>query len=134
MKKLLFRKLKLRKKVNIIGNVDQCKILKGELADNWYLGMEISTTNYEAIFIATKDIPLESLNHTLTKYMQETKDIYLLPYIEKVNFAEANMMEYFNIRTSVIHIENELLKWHNIFIKEIFEKSITLLDRLWTEH
>ena len=59
--------------------------------------------------------------------MKQTKDIYLLPYIEKVNFTEANMIEYFNIRTSVIHIENELLKWHNIFIKEIFEKSITLL-------
>jgi hypothetical protein len=48
--------------------------------------------------------------------------------IEKVNFTEANMIEYFNIRTSVIHIENELLKWHNIFIKEVLSDFIQIPD------
>ncbi len=127
IKMFLFKICSLRKKVKIIGHEEQSRILREELTYNWYLGMESVEDEHDAIFIATKEIPLNELNIYLNTYMKQTKDIYLLPYIEKVNFTEANMIEYFNIRTSVIHIENELLKWHNIFIKEIFEKSITLL-------
>ena len=117
IKMFLFKICSLRKKVKIIGHEEQSKILREELTYNWYLGMQSVEDEHDAIFIATKEIPLNELNIYLNNYMKQTKDIYLLPYIEKVNFTEANMIEYFNIRTSVIHIENELLKWHNIFIK-----------------
>jgi len=127
MKKILFQYTFLRKKVKIIGNEEQGQILKEELESNWYLGMHHVDNGYEALFIATKGIPIEELNQSLNDYMQETKDIYLLPYIEKVNLTDANMIEYFNIRTSVIHIENKLLKPSNIIFKEIFEKIITLV-------
>ena len=127
IKMFFFKVCSFKKKVKIIGNKDQANVLHEELANNWYLGMQSVENGHDAIFIATKEIPLEELNISLNTYMKETKDIYLLPYIEKVNFAEVNMIEYFNIRTSVIHIENELLKWHNVFIKEVFEKSLTLI-------
>lgn len=126
-KKMLFSSLYLRKRVKIIGDKEQKKVMKEEFKKNWYLGLHSVESTHDAIFIATKDMPMDTLNTYLNKYMKESKDLYLLPYISKVNFAEANMMEYFNIRTSVIHIENELLKPRNILLKELFEKIITLI-------
>lgn len=127
IKKFLFSFAYFKRRVKIIGNKEQKEVIKKEFKENWYLGLQCVESNHEAIFIATKGIPLETLNGYLNQYMKETQDLYLLPYISKVNFSEANMMEYFNIRTSVIHIENELLKLRNIFIKALFEKSVTLL-------
>lgn len=45
--------------------------------------MQSVEDEHDAIFIATKEIPLNELNIYLNTYMKQTKDIYLLPYIEK---------------------------------------------------
>ncbi|ATB70951.1 putative sugar transferase EpsL [Sulfurospirillum diekertiae] len=127
IKKFLFSFNCFKKKVKIVGNMEQKIIIEREFKNNWYLGLCCVTKKYEAIFIATKDMPINALNLYLDRYMKETKDLYILPYIAKVNLAEVNIMEYFNIRTSVIHIENELLKSCNIFLKEIFEKLLMFL-------
>lgn len=127
VKKMLFSWHYFRKKVKIIGNKEQKESLKEEFKHNWYLGWQCVEKRHEAIFIATKDISIDTLNAYLNEYMKNTKDLYILPYMAKVNLAEANMVEYFNIRTSAIHIENELLKARNILLKEIFEKVMMLL-------
>ena len=126
-KRILYSFVRLRKKVKIIGNQEQYALLKKEFRQNWYLGLEYSEHDYNAVFITTKNMPLDELDKHLNHYMQETKDIYVLPYAEKINFSKANMLEYFNIRTSVFHIENELLKPHNLFIKDIFEKVCIII-------
>lgn len=127
VKKALFLWPYFRKKVKIIGNKEQKEALKQEFRHNWYLGLQCVARGHEAIFIATKDLPIDTLNAYLNEYMKDTKDLYILPYMAKVNLAEANMVEYFNLRTSAIHIENELLKARNIFLKEVFEKVMMLL-------
>ena len=50
------------KKVKIIGHEEQSKILREELTYNWYLGMQSVEDEHDAIFIATKEIPLKELN------------------------------------------------------------------------
>lgn len=126
-KRILYSFIRLRKKVKIIGNQEQRTLLKKEFRQNWYLGLEYSEHNYTAVFITTKNMPITELDKHLNHYMKETKDIYVLPYAEKINFSKANMLEYFNIRTSVIHIENELLKPHNLLIKDVFEKICIII-------
>ncbi|MDD3342375.1 MAG: sugar transferase [Sulfurospirillaceae bacterium] len=126
-KKIIYHLPYFRKKVKIVGNAGQKKLLVREFEHNWYLGLHYCEDRYEAIFIATKNMPIHTLNEHLNQFAKETKDIYILPYAEKANFSKANMIEYFNIRTSVIHLENELLKIYNIVLKEFCEKFVILL-------
>ena len=43
-----------------------------------------------------------------------------------LDFSHTNVVDYFNIRLSAIHIENRLLNFKNLFIKYIFEKSLVI--------
>ena len=78
VKKILFSWHCFRKKVKIIGNKEQKESLKKEFNHNWYLGLQCVEKGHEAIFIATKDIPIDTLNAYLNEYMKDTKDLYIL--------------------------------------------------------
>ncbi|MBN2826006.1 MAG: sugar transferase, partial [Campylobacterales bacterium] len=49
-------------------------------------------------------------------------------YMEEINFADADIIEYPNIRFSAIHVENRLLNIKNVMIKSLFEKLLILLS------
>lgn len=121
-KKLIFKHFHLRKKIKIIGNKEQKKILEKEFEENWYFGFRAVRSDPESIFIASKDISPSQINHFIKAYSLNYKDIYLIPYMSSINFSQSQIIELFNIKTSVIKIENNLQKKGNIFIKELFEK------------
>ena len=51
------------------------------------------------------------------RYSKKTRDIYVIPYMYHLDFSHTNVVDYFNVRLSAIHIENRLLNSKNIFIK-----------------
>jgi len=127
IKKLIFKSRFFRKKVKIVGNEEQTDILTKEFTKNWYFGFEVVIDKPDTIFVASKDIDVTTINRYLKKYSLSIKDIYLLPYMTNINFSQSQMVELFNIRTTVIKIENNLLKKENIYIKEIFEKILVIM-------
>lgn len=126
-KRILFSFPFFIKRVKVIGNLEQKEFIKKEFATNWYLGIKYSKKSYSSVFIATKDMKIERLNKYLTKLLVISKEVYVLPYLSDINLSQASVLEYFNIRTSVIHINNKLLKKSNILLKESFEKVLIIL-------
>ena len=114
-------------KVKIIANSDRYTIIDKEIKQDWYLGFINSNKEYDMILISSKGFSLDELQKIIREYAKVTKDIYVIPYMEYLDFSHASVVYYSNIRLSAIHIENRLLDYKNIFIKYIFEKIIVLI-------
>lgn len=126
VKKLIFKIKFFRKKVKIVGNEEQREILSKEFTKNWYFGFEVVKTDPDIVFVATKDVEMRIVNRYLKRYSLSIKDIYILPYMSNINYAQSQIVELFNIKTTAIKIENNLLKKENIYLKEIFEKILVI--------
>ena len=70
---------------------------------------------------------IRNLDKLITNYLSTTKEVYVVPYVNDINFAHSNIFEYSNIRYNTIQIENKLLIKSNILIKNVFDKIVILL-------
>jgi len=127
VKNFLFQISFFKRKVKIVGNKEQIEILEKEFKKNWYFGFEVVKEDPDTVFIASKDISLQAIDTYLRRYSLDIKDIYILPYMTNINFSQSQIVELFNVRTSVIKIENNLLKKENLFLKEFFEKVMVII-------
>ena len=116
-----------KQKVLVIGDDEQVSIFEEEFKKNWYIGQKLVLKNYDSVIIAPKSMNTSELNETITKYLGSTKEVYVIPYMQDINFAHSNIMEYSNIRYNTIQIENKLLIKSNLIIKNVFEKILILL-------
>jgi len=103
------------------------ELLENEFHKNWYLGFQVVKKRPDTIFIASHGVSMEKIDIILRRYSRFIKDIYVIPYMNNINFSQSQIIELFNIKTSVIKIENNLLKSENLFLKELFDKFLTLL-------
>lgn len=127
IKRVVYRFPFFKKKVLVIGDPKQVKVLKQELLDNWYLGMKSNEKEYESVIITSQGMSVDEVNDKITKYLQSNRTVYIVPYVININFANSNIMEYSNIRYSTIQVENKLLIKRNLWIKNIFDFVITLM-------
>lgn len=114
------------KRVYIVGEESQVDIFKKEFRENWYLGLRYSDTKYDTVIIASKGTDTATMKRRVAKYLQNHTEVYIVPYVSSVNFANSSIMEYFNIRHTTIQVENKLLLQHNIWIKSVAEFFMTL--------
>jgi len=126
-KRFLFSFDYFKIKVKIIANSTRFKVIEDEIRNNWYFGFKNYKNNYDMVLISSKEFLLEELQKYIKEYTKKTKDIYIIPYMDHLDFSYASIIDYSNIRLSAIHIENRLLSYKNIFIKYIFEKTLVLL-------
>jgi undecaprenyl-phosphate galactose phosphotransferase len=126
-KKILYKIDFFKTKVLIVGVENEIKQFEKELHDNWYLGMVSSHHNYESVIIISKSLEAECLNSYISQYLQEHRELFIVPYITDINFAHSSIIEYSNIRYNTILVENRLLLLSNIWIKNIFEYILTIL-------
>jgi len=116
-----------KKRVLIIGDASQVTTLKNEFEKNWYLGMQPSQKNYDMVIISSKSLELEKMNEKIEKYLDNNDEVYVVPYVTSINFANSNIMEYSNIRYNTIQIQNKLLIKRNIWIKNGFDLFVVLM-------
>jgi len=126
-KKLLYKFDIFKTKALVVGVESEVEYFEKELRDNWYLGMVASQDDYESVIIISKSLHAEELNAYITQYLQEHRELFIVPYITDINFAHSSIIEYSNIRYNTILVENRLLLKHNIWIKNFFEYLLTLL-------
>lgn len=122
----LFKIFLIRVKI-VTNSSQQYELLSKEFNTNWYLGFEICDSKYQMVVIASKEFAVDDLEKVIKRYSKITKDIYVIPYMYHLDFSHTNVVDYFNIRLSTIHIENRLLSIRNIFIKYFFEKLVVIL-------
>ncbi|PNV84576.1 MAG: UDP-phosphate galactose phosphotransferase [Sulfurimonas sp.] len=125
-KKLFFTFDVFRLKVKIVADEQNYETIAKEIEKNWYFGYEADDTEYDLIIISSRGFELSKLQESIREFSRTTKDIFIIPYLDYLDFSHATIFDFSNIRFSAIHIENRLLNLKNIFIKYFFEK-ITIL-------
>ena len=126
-KKIIFKYDFFKLKVKIVAKGSQEEILRKEMSGNWYFGFSNSVKSYDLVIIDSKSFEATKLETIIKEYASTTKDIYVIPYMDHLDFSHATIMDYSNIRLSAIHLENRLLNYKNVFIKYIFEKTATFI-------
>lgn len=126
-KKILYSFKYFKNTILVVGSEEQTQRFKNEFEKNWYLGQEFSTQNYESVIIASEDIDVKEINRLIIFYLNQKKKLSVVPYITEINFSNSKVQEYSNIRLNAIEVENKLLIKHNILLKNIAEKLLTLL-------
>jgi len=121
-KKFIYRFDFLKKKILLIGEYEQKKLFQKEFTNNNYLGQEIVDNRYDSVVIVSSGIPKDELNSIISKYIDKSDGLYIVPYINNINFTHSVILEYSNIQQNSIHIENRLLIKRNILIKNSFDK------------
>ncbi|MEA2099580.1 MAG: sugar transferase [Campylobacterota bacterium] len=126
-KNQLFKLEIFRIKVKVLAKGIQEEILKNEIEKNWYFGFKNSDANYDMLIISSKNFEITELQSIIKNYTKITKDIYVIPYMDHLDFSHASIIDYSNIRLSAIHIENRLLNYKNTFIKYLFENLLVMI-------
>lgn len=126
-KKFLFRFKIFKIRVHIVAKDKQYEYIEKEVNDNWYFGYELNDKNYDMVLIGSKSFKTDDLQKMIKKYTKKTKDIYVIPYKDHLDFTHTTVIDYSNIRLSAIHIENRLLNLKNMIIKKVFEKLLVIL-------
>ena len=126
-KKIFYSFSFFKKRVLVLGDKNQVDTLKNEFTKNWYLGIEPALSHYDMVIISSKSLELEKMNKKIEKYLEQNDEVYVIPYVTNINFADANILEYSNIRYNTIQIQNKLLIKRNIWIKNIFDFLVTLM-------
>ena len=126
-KKLLYKFDIFKERVRLVGVEEELEHFKKELRENWYLGMKTVVDDAESVIIVSKSLKTEELNDYISQYLQENRELFIVPYITDINFAHSSIIEYSNIRYNTILVENRLLLRHNLWIKSFFEYLLTLL-------
>jgi len=121
-KRILFKFDVFKLNVKILGNSVLVDKMKKEIEYNWYFGYKINERKYDLIIILSKNLAVEKLQKLIKRYSKRTRNIYVVPYMYHLDFTHTNVVDYFNIRLSAIHIENRLLNFKNVLIKYISEK------------
>jgi len=137
VKKLLSKFEFFKNGVLIIGkDKDSINKFKNEIKSNWYLCQKFVEKDFNSVIIISKGILKDELNKIIEEHMNNNRNIYIVPYIDDINFAHSNIQEYSNIRKNTIEIENRLLNKSNILIKSIFDYifAFTLLPILLLIH
>jgi len=113
----------------VIGNVKQVNKLKTDLGINWYLGYRSvdSVEKAKIVFIATREIGVEKLETMIHIYKRKVKDVILIPYLNNISFANAEIIDLRIGRMSFINIQNQLFISKNILIKKSAEFLLVLL-------
>lgn len=127
LKRILFKFDFFKQKIKVVGNSSLVDKMRDEVNANWYFGYISVEKKYNMVVIISKNLSVEHLQRLIKRYSRFTRNIYIVPYMYHLDFTHTNVVDYFNIRLSAIHIENRLLNYKNIFIKYIFEKSLVIL-------
>ena len=126
-KKLLFSVHTFKVNVKVVAKGEQYNKIASEISKNWYFGFKGVEEEYDMVLIGSKEFGVDELQHMIRKYSQQTKDIYVIPYLDHLDFTHTSVMDLSNIRFSAIHLENRLLNFKSLFIKNLFEKTLVLL-------
>ena len=127
-KKLLFSMNTFKINVKVVAKGEQYKKITSEISKNWYFGFKSVNEHYEMVLIGSKEFGTDELQKMIKKYSKKTKDIYVIPYMDHLDFTHTTIMNFSNIRLSAIHLENRLLNFKSILIKNIFEKTLVLFS------
>jgi undecaprenyl-phosphate galactose phosphotransferase len=108
-KKLLFKFDCFKQKILVIGEQQQVEVFKQEILKNWYLGQEYNNNKYHSVIIISKGLETNELNSLIEQYLHKHSELFVVPYLENINFVHSTILEYANIRLNTIQVENKLL-------------------------
>lgn len=127
-KRLLFSIDTFKVNTKVVAKGEQYRKIVSEIDKNWYFGFKNTKEHCEIVLIGSKEFGVNELQKLIKEHSRQTKDIYIIPYMDHLEFTHTMIINFSNIRLSAIHLENRLLNLKSILIKNIFEKALILLS------
>ncbi|MDA3079235.1 MULTISPECIES: sugar transferase [unclassified Campylobacter] len=125
LKKALYNAGFWQKKAKVINGTRE---FRREIFKNHYLGYKLTRTNdYETIFIHNHNLSLNELHKLVESNILSNKEIIFTPALDGYDYSKAEIFSVFNSRTSLLMLENSLLKPFNRFIKTLSDIAIVLI-------
>lgn len=115
-----------QKKINIVGADENIKKLKQEFKDNWYMGMQYDK-NADCLILTDILNSSEKIEDITNKYMLEYKEVYIMPTLRHINFANASIREIYNANLSLISVKNSLKNPFWLGVKNSFDFLVSIL-------
>jgi len=121
IKYFLFKNKFFNKKIYIISNDDDSKnILKNEIEENRYMGFILSNfKEADAIFLISDNY--KEISRYINKFAFINKKLYISPILKDINFIHSHILDYINIQSNYIYIENKLVDYKNLLLKIFFD-------------
>lgn len=126
-KKFIFKYLNIRENILIVGRSGEKERFINELKANWYLGARYNREKYEKVIIVSTNYSFEELDKIINKYMHKVGDVFIVPYLNHINFGHSNILEFTNLRLNTIELQNKLLIRRNIIIKTVFDRVLSII-------
>ncbi len=113
----------------IEGDEVQSEKLRKDLRINWFLGYRSvdSVERAKIVFIATKNMPVDKLEKLIASYKKKMSEVVLIPYLNNISFANAEIIDLRIGRMSMVNIQNQLFKTKNRILKKTVETFAVLL-------
>ncbi len=121
-KRLLFR-LGLWKKEAKLYGADP--LLEDSIFDNYYLGYVKGEG--DTIFINSRNLPIQKIEPILKEQIRQHHELYFIPLLQDFNLADSQILELFNARTNLIHLQNRLHDKKNVLAKEVFDYLVAMV-------
>ncbi len=128
-KRLLYRLHIWQLPALVVGNSLQTEKLINDLNANWYLGFKPTKAprKESVVFIATKHMPVETLESLIDYYKKRFADVIIIPYLHNLSFANTEIIDLRIGQISMINIQNQLFRPGNLLLKGITEWSIVVV-------
>lgn len=124
IKKLLYKASFWQKKAKVINGTRE---FRKEIFKNHYLGYKLVRGNdYDTVFIQNKNENLDELNRLVETNILSNKEVIFTPALSGYDYSKVYAFSLFNSRTSLLMLENSLLKPLNRFIKALSDIIIVL--------
>ena len=119
LKKFLYKAGFWQKKVKAINGTRE---FRREIFKNHYLGYKlVRKDDYETIFIHNHNLDLGELNKLVETNILSNKEIIFTPALDGYDYSKIHIFSLFNSRTSLLMLENSLLKPLNRITKRLFD-------------
>ncbi len=122
LKWLLFQLGFWKKEVKLYG---ADPLLERAIFDNYYLGY-IKGEGH-TIFINSRNLPVPRIEHILKEQIRQHHELYFIPLLQDFNLADSQILELFNSRTNLIHLQNRLHDKKNVLAKEVFDYLVAVM-------
>lgn len=129
MKRVLYQSGVWKKRAYVIGGNGQSDYIKQKILTDWYMGyvQTNKVSSAKTVFIATKNMTVDTLEKLIYKYKKKVDNIYLIPFLYHISFANADILDLNTARLSLVGIKDHLSIKKNIVIKRVFEMILVLI-------
>lgn len=127
VKNILVRNGLWQKKVSVVCNEKNRKMIENEMKSNWYMGLSVCKQS-DSSLIFSSDFSKDETEKIVNRLLMINKEIFIIPTIGMVGFVGADISEVHNLNISMVRIKNNLKNIFAQVTKRFLDLFVSILS------